>query len=233
MSAKKKSLPAPEAAEESPAQGVEVREGDFEEVLLEFWRRRRRVIEGAAVLLFVVVLAYQIMIYVADRKEAAVRLAYQEAEEGESLIGFAEEYSRHPLSGFAYLEVANREYGEREFEAAAGHYLSAVETLEETPLAGRARLGFAMARIQSGHEDEGRSALLEIANDTEGLDGTRAEAAYNLAVLYWEREEFSEMKGQLDLIAKLEFPGLRKPPYWISKADQLMNSLPELRDLAD
>ena len=234
MSAKKrKPVRELDPGEESQAEGIEIREGDFEALLLEFWKRNRRVIEGAAVLLFLVVVSYQVMIYIGEKRKASLQRAYQEAAAGEERIAFAEANSRNPLSGFAYLEEAHREYGEREFVTAAEHYRLAVETLEDTPFAGRARLGFAMARIQSGHGDEGRSTLLEIATDMQELDTTRAEAAYHLAVLHWEREEFSEMKDQLDFIAGLEFPGLWKPPYWISKAEELTNSLPELRELAE
>jgi len=234
MSAKKKkSEEGPELGKDSQAEGIEIRDRDFEEILLEFWNRNRRVIEGVAGLLLVAVVCYQVMIYVGERRKAALQRVYQEALEGEERISFAEANSGDSLSGFAYLEEAHREYDEREFVAAAEHYRLAMETLEDTPLEGRARFGFAMARIQSGYGDEGGSALLEIANNMHELDTIRAEAAYHLAVLHWEREEFAEMKDQIELIVGLEFPGLRKPSYWISKANELMNSLPELRELAE
>ncbi len=234
MSAKKKkSEEGPELSKDSEAEGVDIQGRDFEEILLEFWNRNRRVIEVAAGLLLVAVVCYQVMIYVGERRKAALQRVYQEASEGEERISFAEANSGNPLSGVAYLEEAHREYDEREFLAAAEHYRLAIEALVDTPLEGRARFGFAMARIQSGYGDEGGSTLLEIANNLHELDTTRAEAAYHLAVLHWEREEFSEMKDQLQLIGELEFPGLRKPSYWSSKADELMNSLPGLRELAE
>ncbi len=177
-------------------------------------------------LVVVAVLAYQISGYLAQRNMEKIQMAYQETENSAGLVDFGSEYSSHPLGGFAYLQAAHQEYEQKQYEEAAGYYEKAAEILADTPYAGRAQLGYAMANLSNGQAGIAQQTLETLAGDESALDSTRAEAAYNLAIHYWEEEEFDAVKEQLDFIETLAKPG-----YWIwaIKAGQLRDSIPELR----
>ena len=197
---------------------------DFEERILLFWENYRRTIIGAVAVVFSVVLVYQLTVYLDERRESALRGAYQLAEDREERLAFAREHAGHPLAGFAYLEVANEEFSSKEYGEAANHYKEAIEPLGQSPLASRAELGYAVAAYRNGEVETAEQALRKLSNEDSRLDGMRAEAAYDLAVLYWERGNFAEVKSQLALIEELEKPG-----YWSTKANRLRSTIPELR----
>ena len=83
---------------------------DFEERILLFWENYRRIIIGTVAVVFSVVLVYQLTVYLDERRESALRAAYQLAEDREERLAFAKEHAGHPLAGFAYLEVANEKF---------------------------------------------------------------------------------------------------------------------------
>ena len=201
-------------------------DSDFEEKLLLFWRNHGNRVVVALVVLAAGVLAYQLSGFIAKRSQEKVQAAYQKAENTADLIAFGAEHSRNSLGGFAYLQAAHEEYGRNQFKEAAAHYEAAAQILTDSPFAGRARLGFAMASLQGDEPVIGRQTLESITADEALLDSTRAEAAYNLAVFHWDREKFDEVEKQLDFIETLAKPGFW---IWTNKADQLRDLIPELR----
>ncbi len=202
-------------------------DADFEERLLIFWKNHGNRVVIAIIVVVAGVLAYQISGYLAKRNEEKIQADYQKTENTADLIAFGAEHSTHSLGGFAYLQAAHKEYGEKQYAEAAGHYEIAAENLGDSPYAGRARLGFAMASLQSEKLEVGRTALESIAGDEALLETTRAEAAYNLAVFHWDAGNFPEVKKKLDLIETLARPGFW---IWTNKVDQLRELIPELRD---
>jgi len=85
-----------------------------------------------------------------------------------------------------------------------------------------------MSNLLAGNTDQGVEALEKIANDPSLLDTYRAEAAYQLAVNFWEKNDYSSLDRELRRIESLKKSGM-----WISKASVMRNSIPELRELAD
>lgn len=201
---------------------------EFEQKLILIWENYRQVIFTVIGVIILSLLVYQSMLYLAGRKELAVETAYQEAENDDALINFAQEHPHHALAGFAYLQVANKKYEEEEFLQAAEYYSNAVNNLVETTMLGRARLGFAMSHLLGGNADDGVEALNKIAGDPSLLDTYRAEAAYQLAVNYWEKSDYASLDRALRQIETLKKSGM-----WVSKATVMRNSIPELRELAD
>ncbi len=201
---------------------------DFEQRVILVWENYRQVILTVIGVIILSLLVYQTMLYLAERKALAVESAFQEAESDDALINFAREHPHHKLAGFAYLQVANKKYDEDEFLQAAEHYTSAVSELENTSMQGRARLGFAMSHLLAGNTDEGVEALDKIASDPSLLDTYRAEAAYQLAVNFWEKSDYVSLDRELRRIESLKKSGM-----WVSKASVMRNSIPELRELAD
>lgn len=213
-------IPTPAQPEEAPG------DAEFEEQLLLFWKNHGNRVTMLIALVVVAVLAYQFSGYLAQRKLEKIQAAYQGTENTADLVAFGKEHSDHSLGGFAFLQAAHQEYEQKQFQEAAGHYQIAAENLADTPYAGRAKLGYAMANLQNGQEETARQTFAAIAADEALLDSTQAEAAYNLAVFHWDRENFDEVEKQLDFIDTLAKPG-----YWIwaIKANQLRESIPELR----
>lgn len=201
-------------------------DGDFEEQLLQLWGVHGNFLIMIVALVVVAVLAYQFSGYFARRNVEKIQTAYQKTENSADLVAFGSEYSSHPLGGFAYLQAAHQEYDQKQYQEAAEHYEKAAEILADTPYAGRAQLGYAMASLSNGQAGIARQTLETLAGDESKLNSTRAEAAYNLAVHHWEKEDFEAVIEQLDFIETLAKPG-----YWIwaIKADQLRDSIPELR----
>ncbi len=201
---------------------------DFEQKVILIWENYRQVILTVIGVIILSLLVYQTMLYLAERKAIAVETAFQEAESDDALINFAREHPHHKLAGFAYLQVANHKYDEDEFLQAAEYYTSAVSELENTSMQGRARLGFAMSHLLAGNTDEGVETLDKIAGDPSLLDTYRAEAAYQLAVNFWENRDYVSLDRELRRIESLKKSGM-----WVSKASVMRNSIPELRELAD
>ena len=203
-------------------------DADFEEGILLFWQRHRNTIVTGVVVVIVLVGAFELWSYLDERRETSIRNAFQGADSPSALLSFAESYPDHSLAGFAYLQVANSEYREKAFESAASHYHDAIAILADTPLSERARLGYAMSSIAQGQRDIGESVLDELAADNTILDTTRAEAAYNLAVLYAEMGDRDSVLEQIDFIGALEQPG-----YWLNKTDFLRETIPGLEEGRD
>jgi hypothetical protein len=139
------------------------------------------------------------------------------------LLSFAQEHPTHTLAGLAHLQVAIDQYSKGEFLSASNNYRDAVDRLGESVLAERARLGHGIASVRAGEESIGVDILSALALDGGVLDGTRAEAAYNLAVVHWKNRDLEAVDQRLELIAGLENPG-----YWVNKADGLRGGIPEL-----
>lgn len=215
--------PAPQAASETDVDEVLFEQADFEQKLMLLWERNRNAIITTVVVAALLIIGYHGAGYMAQRKEAAIRDEYSRADNIAARLSFAVDHPDHPLAGYAYLEVANEQYTQGEYLQAAEHYQTAIDSLEGTPLQQRARLGYAMAAIRNNDRATGQTILKELANDTTILDATRAEAAYNLAILHWQDNDLPTVKAQLDLIAGLDQPG-----YWINKADGLRARIPNL-----
>lgn len=207
---------------------AEVSSMDFEERIFLLWKEYRRVIGGLIGGGLALFIGYQLVGYMAENREAGVREAYRLVADAESRLAFAEDHVEHPLAGLAYLELAGEKYEAGAFAEAAAQYQSAIAPLGTSLLSGRAKLGYAMASIRSENVDLGEQTLRNLVDDTSQLDGTRAEAAYHLAILGWSKGEFAEVKKHLERIEELERPG-----FWMTKAERLRTTVPELRVLEE
>ena len=219
-----------------------VGEMDFEERVNYIWGRYRTSIIIGVALSIVFVVSVQAVKYLAARRESSIQEVFHEATTNAGLIAFAVDHPNHPLAGFSYLQVANTEYIDKNYKQAAYHYEAAFETLEGTPLAERALLGFAMTQLMSGNGESGKSVLEEIATDHSNLYQTRAEASYNLAIFFWEAKDYPAVSSQLDRIFNLvnEMASrdsdldletsvqLLRNNIWLGKAQNLRASIPEL-----
>ncbi len=203
-------------------------DADLEDRFNDFWKRNGPAIFLAIAVIAIVVTGYQTIEYFGERREAAVRSEFGEVMgDPAALVSFAQEHEGRSIGGMAYLMLANDEYAQARYRAAADHYHKAAEALVETPIVGRARLGAAMSLMKLGQFAEGEAILQDLAGNQAIPGVVRAEAAYNLGVAYWERENYEALSEQLDFIEDMEESG-----YWGFRAMQLRERIPQLREFA-
>jgi hypothetical protein len=188
----------------------------FEERLHQFWERRKNLILGVCIGILLVIVGVNLMEWMERRRAQARADAYAAASTDDQLRAFAAEHSRTQLGGVAYLRLGDQAYEAGRWSDAIGAYEQARESLRNTGLAGRARLGLAMTRLKLGQTDGGRSGLEEIANDTGIEKPLRAEAAYHLATLAAAAGNPEEVNRYAELITAVDPMGM-----WAQRAMML------------
>lgn len=174
------STPAKSENPAGPEAEVNVTPG-FEEKLNQFWERNRRGLVILCTVILLAILAKGGWEYLAAQKELDVRKAYAATATIDQKRSFAQAHAGHELAGVAWLQVGDAAYAESKSADAIAAYQASAKVLTEGPLAGRAALGLAMAQIQAGQADAGKSALQTIADSASAPKAFRTEAAYHLA----------------------------------------------------
>jgi hypothetical protein len=119
----------------------------------------------------------------------------------------------------ARLQVADGRYEEAAYDEAASYYAEAAQGFEDPTMSSRALLGQGMSLLMSGSLESGRALLEAVALDPTALDQTRGEAAYNLAVTYWEAGDIQRVNEITDIILELD------APFWVFRANTLRDRL--------
>lgn len=177
----------------------------FEDKLRAFWARNSTAVIAMCVLIFVGILAKGGWDYFAEQKEEGVKKEFTAATATpEKLKAFAAAHRGHVLTGVAQLTLADQAYVAGKTVDAVAGYEAAVTLLKNGPLAGRAQLGLAMARLQSGKVAEGETALKALANDAGQLKGVRAEAAYQLTSLAADAGRADDVKKFADQLTQID-----------------------------
>lgn len=194
-------------------------DADIEERFNDFWKKNGGGIFGGIAIGAVIVVGIQLFQYFGEKKEASIREAFLDATSIEAKLQFADAHPDHQLGSLAQLMVADTRYNEGNFQAAADTYAVAAKGFEDPTLSTRALLGQGMSLLQAGSTDAGRSVLEAVALDPSALDVTRGEAAYHLAVSYWESGDVDQVAEMTDVILELE------APYWAFRANSLRDRL--------
>lgn len=177
-----------------------------EERLHLFWEKNSKAVIAFVVIVIVAVLAKGGWDYLQAQKERDLGNELAAANTPEKLKAFAADHPGHPLAGLAKLKVADDAYAAGKSDEAAAAYDDAISALKGTPLANRARLGRAMAKVQGGKAD-GELELKAFASDATQPAGLRCEAAYNAASLAQSAGKPDEARKYLDLIAATDPQG--------------------------
>ncbi|HSH09299.1 MAG TPA: tetratricopeptide repeat protein, partial [Oceanipulchritudo sp.] len=117
-------------------------------------------------------------------------------------------------------QVADARYQAGEFQAAADLYASAAKVFEDPTLISRAHLGQGVSLLQAGNTEAVRAVLQAVALDGSSLDQTRGEAAYHLAVSYWEAGDTAKALEITDIVLQLD-----SAPFWVYRANALRERL--------
>lgn len=194
-------------------------DADVEERFNDFWKKNGPGIFGGIAVGALLVVGIQVYQYLGEKKEEQIGQAFAEAATEEEKLSFANTHSGHQLGALAWLQVADARYSEDAFVEAAELYDSAAESFEDPTLRTRAQLGQGMSLLQSGSVEAGRAVLESVALNSTALDQTRGEAAYHLAVSYWEAGELEQVEEATSIILDLE------APFWDFRASSLRERL--------
>ncbi|HVU24885.1 MAG TPA: hypothetical protein VHE13_12235, partial [Opitutus sp.] len=104
----------------------------------------------------------------------------------------------------AQLRLADEAYAAGNFADAVAGYDTAAGSLKSGPLASRARLGSAMAKLQGGRESEGVAALKAIAGDQNEFKAFRAEADYHLASQAFANKDAAGVKSYTEQLMQTD-----------------------------
>ncbi len=168
----------------------------LEDHLRLFWEKNARLILTIILAVAIVIVGrgfYRVML---ERQAEAVQAAYAAATTETQLRDFITANATDPLAGIAQLRLADGAYTAGNFTESHTAYVKALPLLAGTPLAPRAQLGAAVTLLQSGDTTAASTALTQIADAASLPKATRAEAAYDLAVL-------AAAAGQSDQVMRL------------------------------
>lgn len=193
----------------------------FEDHLRIFWKKNGKSIMALVVVVLLGILGKGLWDYSQAQKELEIGRAYAAATTAAQLKAFASSHSGHALAGIARLQVADEDYAAGRSTEAIYGYEDAASALKTGPLASRARLGLAMAKIQGGKSAEGEAALKQLLSDNTEAKATRVEAGYQLASLAQVAGRADDVKKYSDQIMAID-----PTSSWLQRALLLRASLP-------
>ncbi len=197
------------------------KEAGFEDRMYLFWEKYSTVIIALIAATFVGIILYFTMLFLAERREAAIQAEYAAAETTEQKETFARDHSGHRLAGAAALDIADLRYNEEDYEQAAEWYGLALESLDGHPLYGRAGLGKSVSYILLGRTEDAGRVLSDLADNEEVLLAVRMEAKYTLASLAFEAGDYDRVRSLAESIEGEDMMGI-----WSGRARRLVDDIP-------
>lgn len=193
----------------------------FEDKLHFTWKKHGNLILAVCGLALLGILGRGGWDYLARQKELDVEKAYAAATTPVQLMAFATAHGDHALGAVAQLRIADEAYTAGKSADALAGYEKALTVIKDGPLAVRARLGRAMAKVQAGKSTEGAAELKQLANDANQLKGVRVEAVYQLASLAAESGNAADVQKLSDQLMQID-----PSSPWTQRAIALRASLP-------
>lgn len=176
----------------------------FEDKLNLFWTKNGTAVLVVCGLIVAGILGKGGWDYLQGQKEGDVEKAYAAATTSDQLKAFAAANPEHSLAGVAQLRLADEAYAAGKSADALAGYEKAIALLKTGPLAARAQLGRAVAKLQAGKTAEGTTDLKAIADNAAVFKGLRAEAAYQLASLAAEAANGADVQKYADQLMQID-----------------------------
>jgi len=176
----------------------------FEDRLRLFWQRNSAAVTTVLIGVLLVIVAKGAWEYLSAQRELDVEQGYAAATTPAQLKVFVAAHPEHPLAGVAQVRLGDEAYAEGRLADAIAPYEQGAAVLKSGPLASRARLGAAMAKLQTDHVAEGEAALKVIASSTSEIKAYRAEAAYHLATYAAAKGQAADLKSYSDLLLQID-----------------------------
>ena len=220
----KKVPPVPEGTSESTNM-MQVNLVDrMAETAWTLWQRWQKAVIGLIAVVSIGVFIWQGQQLLSAKRQDQIVAAFQTIGDDEAAaLAFTTTYPETPQAGLAFLKLAHRRYTNQAYTEAADFYRRAMQCLPDNPWQSRARLGEAMA-IAFTDPLQGKLKLQSLTEIPTVLDSIRAQAAYHLAVLYWEAGRFPAIEEQINFINNLEYAGV----IWRERAQALLQKIPPL-----
>lgn len=194
----------------------------FEDKMNQFWQQNRMIVLGLCVLVLVAILGKGAWERIQRSRELDIEAQFAAATTPEQLRAFANAHPDHELAALAQITIADQAYAaEKPTEAITG-YEKALTVLKQGPLASRARIGLALAKIQAGKTSDGEADLKQIAGNASEFKATRAEAAYNLASLAADAHNSADVQKYVAQLNQIDPASV-----WARRAMALQASLPK------
>lgn len=201
--------PAPQPQDPSAPPPPPVGAEEFALTMRMFWEKHGAKVLMVVLVGFGIILGREGWQWFQASRERDIQAEYAKiGDRLDQLPKFANEYSGHALGGVAWLRLADDAYTKNDFKTAATHYGKAVESLENSSLKARARLGSAMSQLGAGDKAAAETTLKSLSSDTKAVTALRAEATYTLAVLAREAGKDDDARKFIDEISKIEPMGL-------------------------
>lgn len=193
----------------------------FDEKLQVFWIKYRGAVIGFCAVVLLAILAKGGWDYLQRQKDEDVKKAYAAATTPEQLKTFSAAHGDHPLGGVAQVQIADEAFKAGKAADAVPAYEKAITILKEGPLASRAKLGRALAKLQSGKAAEGTDELKQLADDANEFKAIRTEAAYHLTSLAVEAGNATDAQKYSDQLMQID-----PTSPWTQRGLSLRASLP-------
>lgn len=214
--------------DENNPNNVELVNEAFEEASMEdkvwlFWRQYNRHILLAIALIFLGFIGFQGIGFYKERQIEKLQEDYQEAIDEGNALTFAQNNPKEPLAGTVFIQEADKLIEDKNYSEAIQFYQKALASLKNTPLADRCRLSIAITHFFNGDRNAAKQNLESLMNRHESMGTIRAEAAYQLALITLEDEDYNATKTYLDLVSRIPNAGI-----WGQKGSVLLDSTPGL-----
>ncbi len=193
----------------------------FEDKVHVFWKENRQLVLGVCVAVALIIVGKGIWNHLQRQKEQGIEQEYAAATTSEQLRAFAASHEGHTLGAIAELRLADEAYAAGKSADAIAGYGKVIAELEEGPLAARARLGQALAKLQAGQTAEGAADLRTVAGDAGELKAVRVEAMYHLASLASANGDAAEVQKLSEQLMQLD-----PSSPWVQRTMMLRASLP-------
>jgi len=193
----------------------------FEDKLEQFWGKNRTAIFALCGLILVGIIGKGVADHLAREKDLDVGKAYAAATTSDQLKAFANANAGHVLAGVARVRLADEAFAAGKAADAVAGYEQALAAIKDGPLAARARLGRAVAKLQLGKAAEAATELKQLADDAAQPKPIRAEAAYNLTGIAVEAGNAADAQKYVDQLNQLDPMGP-----WSQRAVGLRATLP-------
>jgi predicted negative regulator of RcsB-dependent stress response len=177
---------------------------NFEEKLHVFWAKNGTAVMALVGLVLVGIIAKGGWDYLGRQKELDIEKDYAAAITPEARKAFIAAHPGHSLSGVGQLRLADEAYTAGKSADALAGYEKTLTLIKEGPLAARAKLGIAMAKIFSGKAAEGATELKALAGDPNQFKGVRAEAAYQLTSLAADASNGADVQKYADQLMSID-----------------------------
>lgn len=221
-----KDAPAPASQDERNLVNVDAafQEADFDDKLWLWWQENRNSILTTFAILVIGVAGIELVKIFRQQAFENMQKDFLEARAStNTLENFGERHRSQPLGGLALLKVADERFEEGAFMEAERLYGEASESLAETPISARARLGQAVSALENGDVDKARIRLSQLADDPSVLSSFRAEAAFRLGIAALENDDISAANNWLSKAESLD-----TTESWKTQVEALRRDLPKL-----